>query len=86
MDEIPVCVAYNIDGEITDEFPAGDRLVRAKPVFRYFKGFKTDISGCRKLSELPAEAREYVDFIERAVECPIKYISVGAERDAIIEL
>ena len=86
MDEIPVCVAYNIDGEITDEFPTGDRLTNAKPVYRYFKGFKTDVSGCRKLSDLPTEAREYIEFIERAVECPIKYISVGAERDAIIEL
>jgi len=86
MDEIPVCVAYEIDGEVTEEFPVGDRLVRAKPVYRFFKGFKTDISHCKKLADLPAEAREYVEFIERAVGCPIKYISVGAERDAIIEL
>lgn len=86
MDEIPVCVAYEIDGEVTEEFPVGDRLVRAKPVYRFFKGFKTDISHCKKLADLPAEAREYVEFIERAVGCPIKHISVGAERDAIIEL
>jgi adenylosuccinate synthase len=86
MDEIPVCVAYNIGGEITDEFPTGDRLTAAKPVYKYFKGFGADVSGCRRLSDLPTAAREYVEYIERAVECPLKYISVGAERDAIIEL
>jgi adenylosuccinate synthase len=86
MTEIPVCVAYNIGGEITDEFPVGDRLNAAKPVYKYLTGFATDVSGCRKLSELPKAAREYVDYIEKSVGCPIKYISVGAERDAIIEL
>ena len=86
MDEIPVCVAYNIGGEITDEFPTGDRLAAAKPVYKRLKGFGADISGCRRLADLPAAAREYFDYLERTVGCPIKYISVGAERDAIIEL
>lgn len=84
MDRIPVCVAYDIDGEITDVFPSGDRLRRAKPVFEYVSGFKTDISKCRKPSDLPKEALEYIKFIENTVECPITYVSVGPNRDDYI--
>ena len=85
-EKIPVCSYYEIDGVKTREFPSGDRLNRAKPVVEYLPGFHCDISKCRKLSDLPKEAVDYVRYIENAVECKIKYVSVGAERDAIIVL
>ena len=84
LDKIPVCTAYEIDGEITTDFPTGDRLNRAKPVYEYFDGIKSDISKCRKKSDLPKAAVDYIEYIEKAVECKIKYVSVGAERDAYI--
>ena len=84
LKEIPVCVGYEVDGEPVKVFPKGDRLMRATPVYKMFEGFQTDISKCRKLSDLPKSAREYIDFIEQSVECPIRYISVGAEREAYI--
>ena len=80
MDKIPVCVAYEIDGERTCEFPSGARLDRAKPVVEYVDGFG-DVSGCRSYSELPAAARRYVEYLEDAVNCRIGYVSVGAGRD-----
>lgn len=85
MDKIPVCVAYEIDGVLSDTFPTGDRLLKAKPVFEYLEGFKTDISKCRTASDLPQEAIRYISFIEKAVECPIKYVSVGPSREDYIE-
>ncbi|MBP7279326.1 MAG: adenylosuccinate synthetase, partial [Sedimentibacter sp.] len=81
LDKIPVCVAYEIDGEKTTVFPTGDKLLRAKPVYEYLEGFKTDISSCRKLEDLPKAAIDYIRFIENAVNCPIKYVSVGARRE-----
>ncbi|MCL2212901.1 MAG: adenylosuccinate synthase [Oscillospiraceae bacterium] len=81
MDKIPVCVAYEIDGVRVDDFPTGDALERAKPVIEYLEGFRQDISGCRSVEELPAAALRYVQYIEKAVGCPIKYVSVGPERD-----
>ncbi len=86
LDKIPVCVAYEIDGEITTTFPTGDKLTNAKPVYEYFEGFKTDISVCRKKEDLPKTALDYINYIEKEVGCPIKYVSVGAERDAFIEM
>jgi len=86
MDKIPVCVAYEIDGEITKVFPSGDRLMKAKPVYEYVEGFKTDVSHCRRKEELPQAALEYIRYIEKAVDCPIKYISVGAGRGDYIKL
>ena len=86
LDRIPVCVAYEIDGERCTHFPIGDRLMKAKPVFEYLEGFKTDISKCRKPGELPKAAAKYIEFIEKAVDCPIRYVSVGAGRDDYIEL
>jgi len=85
MKKIPVCVAYDIDGEITTDFPLGKRLDIAKPVMEYMDGWNTDISSCRTLSDLPENARKYVAFLEKAVECKIKYISVGASREEYIE-
>jgi len=84
LDKIPVCVAYEIDGVRTEKFPVGDRLNRAKPVYEYLEGFKTDISKCRKPSDLPEAALKYIQYIEEAVGCPIKYVSVGPGRHDII--
>ena len=84
LKEIPVCVAYEIDGEKTTEFPTGDRLDRAKPVVEYLPGFG-DVSACRTWDELPQAAKDYVEALEKAVGCPIRYISVGAGRDEYIE-
>ena len=84
LDEIPVCIAYDIDGEKTTEFPRGERLVKAKPVIEYLKGWKCDISDCRKVSDLPKEALDYIKYVEKAVGCPITYVSVGAEREQYV--
>lgn len=84
LDKIPVCTAYEIDGEIVTEFITGDRLMRAKPVYTYFDGFGADVSKCRKASDLPKKALEYIEYIEKAVGCPIKYVSVGPSRDDYI--
>ncbi len=84
MDTIPVCVSYEIDGERIDRFPFPYLLDRARPLIRTFKGWKTDISSIRRWEDLPLEAREYVTFIENSIDCPIEYISVGADRDSII--
>jgi len=86
LDKIPVCVAYEIDGELTKSFPTGDRLLRAKPVYEYLEGFKCDISKCRNPADLPEAALRYIRFIEDAVNCPIEYVSVGAARDEYIKL
>ena len=86
LDKIPVCVAYDVGGKITTEFPSGDDLQRAKPVYEYLDGFKTDISSCRKLEELPNAAIRYIRYLEKAVGCPIKYVSVGADRDQYMVL
>lgn len=85
-DEIEVCVAYELDGKITTEFPFTQKLGLYKPIFKTLKGWKTDISGCRKKEDLPKEAIEYIEFIEKAVDAKIKYVSVGAERDAYVVL
>lgn len=84
MDQIPVCTAYEIDGETTRDFPVGARLNRAKPVYEYLPGWKCDISGCRTKESLPKAALDYILYLESLVNCPITYVSVGAERDAYI--
>jgi len=86
LDEIPVCVAYEVDGEEIDYFPSGDVLVKARPIFQYLEGFKADISKCRKKEDLPDAARRYIEFLEDAVECPIRYVSVGASREDYLTL
>ena len=87
MEKIPVCVAYKIDGKRVDVFPSGiEELNEAKPVYEYLPGFQCNISGCRTAEELPKEALEYIRYIEKEIECPIKYVSVGAERDAYITM
>ncbi len=85
MEMIPVCVAYEIRGERCDSFPSGiDDLMVAKPIYEYLPGFHCDISHCRSIEELPREAIDYIRFIESAVDCPIRYLSVGPEREAYI--
>ena len=86
MEKIPVCVAYEIDGKKIDTFPAGDNLNKAKPIYEYLDGFHCDISSCRKKEDLPKAALSYIQFIEKEVGCPIKYVSVGASRDQYIEM
>ncbi|MDR2502132.1 MAG: adenylosuccinate synthase [Oscillospiraceae bacterium] len=86
MDEIPVCAAYDVCGKRVTDFPSGDELDIAEPIYEYLPGFKTDISKCRTAAELPRAAMDYVKYIEEAVGCPIKYISVGPHRDDYITL
>ena len=86
LDKIPVCVAYNIDGECVDRFPIGVKLAKAKPIYEYLPGFHCDISGCRTISDLPKEALDYVHYLEAAVGCRIKYVSIGPDRDACIKI
>ena len=84
MDKIPVCTHYMLDGKQVDRFPFPTALSHAKPVIEYFDGWKCDVSGIRKWEDLPRAAQDYINFIEEQIGCPIKYISVGAERDSII--
>ena len=87
LKEIPVCVAYEINGRRVESFPASiDELNAAKPVYEYLPGFACDISRCRKAEDLPKAALDYVRYIEKAVGCPVKYVSVGAERESCVEL
>jgi adenylosuccinate synthase len=86
FDKIPVCAEYEIDGEKTAVFPTGGGLSRAKPAYEYLDGFKSDISGCRKIGDLPEAAVNYIRYIENTVGCPIKYISVGAGREDYVEM
>ena len=84
LDKIPVCVRYSVNGQETDDFPFPTLLDEAQPVIEYMDGWKCDISGVRTWDDLPAEAREYVTFIEKAIGCPITYVSVGPDRDSIV--
>ena len=84
--DIEICVAYEIDGKTTTEFPTPELLDLSKPVFKTVKGWNCDISACRKKEELPKEAQNYIALIEELVGAKIKYVSVGAEREAIIKI
>ena len=86
LKEIPVCVAYEVNGKRTDRFPVSGELAAAKPIIETLPGFCCDISGCRTAEELPAAALDYVRYLEKAVGCPIQYVSVGASRDNYIRL
>ncbi len=86
MDKIPVCVAYEVDGEVTTEFLTGDKLNRATPVYEYLEGFNCDISGCRSMDELPKQAVDYIKYVEQAVGAKISYVSVGADRESYIKV
>ena len=85
MEQIPVVAKYELeDGTLTDRFPMGKALDTAKPVVEYLPGWHCDITGCRKFEDLPQAAQDYVTYIEKAVGCPIAYISVGPDREACI--
>ncbi|NCC77706.1 MAG: adenylosuccinate synthase, partial [Clostridia bacterium] len=84
LDEIPVCVGYEIDGEVTQAFPATTKLHRAKPVLKTLKGWKVPIRGITEFDKLPREAQDYVLFIEKELGFPIKYVSNGPRREEII--
>jgi len=84
LDKIPVCVAYEVNGEKTTKFPSGQDLVNAKPVYEYMEGWKCDISACRTMDDLPKAAVNYIRYIEKATGCRIRYVSVGAERESYI--
>lgn len=84
MDKIPVCTKYIVDGKETDEFPFPAALNRARPVIKYFEGWRKDISSIKTWEDLPIQAKEYVQFVEKETHCPITYVSVGPERDHLI--
>ena len=81
-----VHVHYTLDGKIIDEFPFTDVLDECKPVFEKVKGWNCDISKCRTVKDLPKEAYDYIKLLEKLCNCKIKYVSVGAERDAYIKM
>ena len=83
-DEIKVCYAYKLNGKIIDYMPTSRELYKVEPVYRTFKGWKTDTSKIRDYNSLPYETKEYLNFIEENVKVPIKYIGVGPSRDDII--
>ena len=84
LDEIPVCVGYEIDGEVTRDFPTTAKLEKAKPVIKTLPGWKCNIRGIRKYEDLPENCRKYVEFIEKEIETPITMVSNGPGRDEII--
>ena len=84
LDEIPVCTGYEIDGEVTTEFPTTDRLNRAKPVLTVLPGWRSDIRGIRSYKELPENCRKYIEFVEEQIGFPITMISNGPGRNDII--
>ena len=84
LDEIPVCVGYEIDGEVTTDFPTTAKLEKAKPVLKNLPGWKEDIRGIRKYEDLPENCRKYVEFIEEQIGYPITMVSNGPGRDDII--
>ena len=84
LDEIPVCVGYEIDGEVTTDFPVTYKLEKAKPVMKKLPGWKCDIRGIKKYEDLPENCRKYVEFIEEQIGFPITMVSNGPGREDII--
>ena len=84
LDEIPVCVGYEVDGEVTEEFPVTWKLEKAKPVLTTLPGWKCEIRGIKKYEDLPENCRKYVEFVEQHIGYPITMISNGPGRDDII--
>ena len=84
LDEIPVCVGYDIDGEVTTDFPVTAKLEKAKPVFKKLPGWKCDIRGIKKYEDLPENCRNYIEFIEGQIGYPITMVSNGPGREDII--
>ncbi len=84
LDEIPVCVAYEIDGKTVHDFPATSTLNRAKPIVEKLPGWKTDVRGITDFDKLPQAAKDYVNFCEKALGVPIAFVSTGPHRNEII--
>ena len=84
LDELPVCIGYEIDGEVTRDFPATPQLKKAKPVYTTLPGWKTEIRGITKYEDLPENCRNYIEFIEKELEVPITMVSNGPGRHEII--
>ncbi len=84
LDELPVCVGYEIDGEITTDFPVTALLEKAKPVYEVLPGWKCEIRGIKKYEDLPENCRNYIEFIEKQIGYPITMVSNGPGRDDII--
>ena len=84
LDEIPVCVGYEVDGKVLRDFPTTSLLERAKPVLKVFPGWKCDIRGIKNYEDLPEACRNYIEFIEAELECPIKLVSNGPGRNDVI--
>ncbi len=84
LDEIPVCVAYEVDGKQITDFPSTPTLMRCKPVYEKLPGWKMDIRGIKNYNDLPENCRKYVETIEKLIEAPIHMVSNGPRRDEII--
>ena len=84
LDEIPVCVGYEIDGQVTREFPTTSKLEKARPVLTRLPGWKCDIRGIKRYQDLPENCRKYIEFVEKEIEAPISMVSNGPGRDDII--
>ena len=85
LDEIPVCVGYEIDGEVTKDFPTTAKLAKAKPVYEILPGWKEEIRGITEYDKLPENCRNYIEFIEKELGVPVKMISNGPKREEIIK-
>ena len=84
LDELPVCVGYEIDGKVTKDFPVTAKLAKAKPVYEKLPGWKCDIHGVKNYADLPENCRRYIEFIEKEIGTPITMVSNGPAREDII--
>ena len=84
LDEIPVCVGYEVDGKVIKEFPTTDKLNKAKPVLKVLPGWKCDIRGIKEYDKLPENCRNYIEFVEKEIGFPITIVSNGPSREDII--
>lgn len=85
LDELPVCVGYEIDGTVTKDFPTTVKLAKAKPVYEILPGWKQEIRGIKKYEDLPENCRKYIEFIEKEIGVPVTMVSNGPGRDEIIK-
>ncbi len=83
LDSIKVCIGYQLDGRKIDHFPNTDELARVEPIYEILPGWKTPTTGVRKIADLPANAQNYIRFIEERIGAPIHYVGVGADREAL---
>ena len=84
LDELTVCVGYEIDGKVTKDFPTTVKLNKAKPVYEKMPGWKCDIRGIKKYEDIPVSSRRYMELVEKEIQVPITMVSNGPGRDDII--